>query len=77
MRQYSSEVITPLSFECEENIFYWAVDGFQNYYPKVVRANNPDIQVYGILSMILRSAEKWSPMKKSKGSIEFNFFLKG
>ena len=54
----NSKVVIQLPFECEESIIEWAVDGLQNNDEEVVRENHPDIQVYYVLTMTLRSADK-------------------
>ena len=54
----NSKVVIQLPFEYEESIIEWAVDGLQNNDEEVVRENHPDIQVYYVLTMTLRSADK-------------------
>ena len=52
------KVAIQLPFEYEESVIEWAVDGFQNNDEEVVRENHPDIQVYYVLTMTLRSLDK-------------------
>ena len=60
------KVIIQLPFECEESIIEWAVDGFQNNDEEEVRANHPDIQVYYLFTMTLRSSDKMKSDKEKK-----------
>ena len=61
-------VVIQLPFECEESIIEWAVDGFQNDDEEVVRANHPDIQVYYVLTMTLKSSEKMESDEEKEGT---------
>ena len=62
------KVVIQLPFECEESIIEWVVDGFQNDDEEVVRANHPDIQVYYVLTMTLKSSEKMESDEEKKGT---------
>ena len=62
------KVVIQLSFECEESIIEWTVDGFQNNDEEVVRENHPDIQVYYVLTMTLRSSDKMDSDVEKQGT---------
>ena len=64
------KVVIQLPFECEESIIEWSVGRFENNDEEVVRENHPDIQVYYVLSMTLRSSDKIESNKEKQGTNE-------
>ena len=64
----NTKVVIQLPFEYKESIIELTVDGFENNDEEVVRANHPDIQVYYVLSMTLRSSDKIESNKEKQGT---------